>query len=204
MNFPLKSRISWRIVFSAVILLVSLSILYISLVRASLEIMTHDNNENILRVKPIVFNIYKNDKPDTYVYKFPEVTTTPANPIYEVKELRDNMWIYLSHEPISKTKMILLIADKKITECQMLYKQNKYNLALDTGVDAFNKLKYANEVISEVKPNNIEAKLLKDQIYKAGYAYREAFISIDRVRFQQLIKDLDKWNEEKQQKNLDF
>lgn len=210
MNLPFKARFSWQTVFSMIILFIGIGILYISLVRASLEIMAQSNNENKLRVKPLVFTISNSDNLEVHEYKFPEVNTLPTKPWYKVKEIRDELWIYLSNDPISKAKMILLIADKKITESQMLYKQNHYSLALDTGDEAFNKLKYAYMAVSEADPKNTEARHIKNEIYKASFAYKEIINSInqdqklDQNRFLKLINDIDNWNEEKRQENLGF
>lgn len=196
MRFPLKNRISGRVIFVSIVIIISFCILYLSIIRASLDIMTKDNDENKLRVEPIEFLMNKKNGPEKCVYKFPEVKTLPDNSIYKIKAFRDFMWIAFTHDPLAKAKITLLIADKKMVESLALYKKNNYKLALDTSEEAINKLKYADKVVL--------SKQLQTDIVKAGLAYKEVLIMInidkklDQDKYNKIIIDLDGWNEEKQ------
>jgi hypothetical protein len=208
MGFPLKNKLSSQLIFSIIIGLSAFIILYLSIIRASLDVMVKENNENKLRVEPIEFLINKKNGPEKCVYKLPEVNVMPDDPIYKIKESRDFMWILLSHDPLLKAKTTLLIADKKITESLNFEKDNKCKLALDTSEEAINKLKYADKIVFDIKKESTESRQLKNQIIKAGLAYKEALIKInlgnkiDQDKYNKIIIDLDKWNEEKQ-KNIE-
>jgi hypothetical protein len=207
MNFPLKAKLSSQVWWSLVFSSLAFIILYISLVRASLNIMTKDNNESKLRVMPIEFTVNREDGPEKCVYKLPEVTTLPNNPMYLFKQMRDYLWVELSHDPTEKSEVLLLLADKKMTEAISLYKNNNIDLALATSEEAINKLKYADKAILENKVKTVQTQEIEKQIIKAGCAYGEALKTInkdgrlDENKYKKIISELEKWNEEKQKTN---
>jgi hypothetical protein len=180
------------------------------MVRVGLETTTKDINENKLRIKPVKFSMNVDGKPENLVYKLPEVTTLPSSPAYTIKQLRDYLWVQLTHEPIDRSEVILLLADKKITEANGLIKQQDYKLALDTIEEAINKLKYADKTISNLDANSIRKKQVQAEIIKAGYAYKTILYEMNKEhklneeKYNQILKDLDQWNEEKQKNNLAF
>jgi len=210
MCFPFKNKISGQLILSLAMVIIGFSILYLSIIRASLEVMTKDNNENRLRVEPIEFLLDKKDGPEKNVYKLPEVKTLPNSPLYSIKESRDFMWVLFSHDPLAKSKIILLIADKKMTESIALSKEGCYKLALDTSEEAINKLKYADRTVLDIKKESIESRQFKNEIIKAGLAYKQVLIKInlekkmDQDKYNKIIIDLDKWNEEKQKNNKEI
>ncbi|MEI8067562.1 MAG: DUF5667 domain-containing protein [Candidatus Shapirobacteria bacterium] len=207
MQSPSKNRFPGQLIFNVVAVAFSFGILYFSIFKTSLDTMAKNNNDNKLRIEPIEFVMNKkNGEQEKCTYSLPEVKTLPNSPIYKVKELRDFMWILLSHEPLDKAKITLLVADKKMNESLNLCKEKNYNLILDTSEEAINKLKYAEEITSNINKESTDSKKLKEEINKAGLAYKEALIKmntdkkIDQNKYNEIVTDLDKWNEENKER----
>lgn len=205
MLFPLKNKISVQAIFSATAIFLSILILYISFARVGLEVIANNSDENDLRVNPISYVTDVNNVISENVYKLPEARMLSNNPLYCVKRLRDFLWISLSKEPINKSKVALLVADKKMTEAIQLLQQNNLEAALDTSEEAFIKLKYADSAVSQISQQSTESHQIKGQIIKAGYAYREILDSmksngtLNEEKYKQIVKQLEKWNEEKKE-----
>jgi hypothetical protein len=166
--------------------------------------MIKDNDENKLRVKPVEFTISNANGIQTYTYKLPEVKTLPDDPLYFAKQIRDYLWVQFSPNQVEKSEILLLLADKKMTETTTYQEENKFNLALDTSEEAINKLKYADRTISNIKNKTINVLELEKQITMAGCAYKKILQSINNnnineAKYQQIFEDLDQWLTEKQE-----
>lgn len=107
--------------FKIAMALMALGILFTSFVMASLDRVIDD--ETFDRLRKINIS-YVNPKGEEHCYKLPESNVLPNNLFYPIKEMRDNLWVSLSKNDISKLKVLLLIRDKKIQEV-LLLKANK-------------------------------------------------------------------------------
>lgn len=196
--------------YAALALIIGVGVLFVSLAKASLQIWAVEDTQNQLRTKPIDFIIsHSNGSTESGNYKLPEVKTLPTSPFYGLKTARNYLWMGLSDGYINKSKMALLIADKKMTEAQILFETDKSKSGLVSSVEAIDKLKYAYGEIRQANVSNIEANQLKTQIVKAGHAYAEVLkrseekLNKDKKNsYEQTIKDLEKWNEEREKEKM--
>lgn len=209
----LSKKNQWGSALYAVVALVmGVGVLFVSLANASLQIWATENTQNQLRTKPIEFVIkHDNGSTESGTYKLPEIKTLPTHPLYGLKTARNYLWMGLTRGQINKGKMALLIADKKMTEAQILFETNKSKSGLVSSVEAIDKLKYAYSEISDTETDNIEANQLRSQIVKAGHAYTEIIKQAektasqdDNLNYKQIVNDLEKWNEEKEQEKIRY
>lgn len=195
-----------RVAYVVVSLFLGIVILVISVARAGLEIMAIEGSDEGLRNDPIKFEIIDDiGNKQEHFYKLPEPGLLPTNPFYGFKKIRDFLWIKFSAGGIKKAKVQLLIADKRMAEAKEILEDNRGKTGLDASQEAFNTLKLAERSISEINEETDESKQISSQIFKAGFAYRailkdsENSFEIDIDKYNQLIKELDEWNQE--QKN---
>ena len=210
MFFPSKNSQLGSAIYAVVALTLGFGVLFVSLARASLQIWAFEDTEHQLRTKPIEFVITHSDgSTESGNYKLPEIKTLPTSPLYGVKTARNYLWMSLTRGQIDKGKMALLIADKKMTEAQILIETGKSKSGLESSADAIDKLKYAYTVIRDAKSDDIERDQLKSQIIKAGHAYAEVIKKSEskltednNAEYEKIIKDLEKWNEEREQEKM--
>lgn len=193
--------------YTVIAIVIGLGVLFVSLAKASLQIWAIEDTQNKLRTKPVEFIIkYSNGSTESGNYKLPEIKTLPTSPFYGIKTARNYLWMNLVSGCKNKSKMALLIADKKMTEAQILFEANESKSGLVSSADAIDKLKYAYDEICKAEGDTIEINQLKTQIIKAGYAYAEVMKKAEKSLnqnskndFEQTVKDIEKWNEEKEQ-----
>lgn len=195
-----------RGVFGLVCVVIGVVILTVSVVKASLDIDAKERDNNNLSSTPISFSVIKDDGAiESYSYNIPEVSMLPSNPLYGFKRVRDYLWTMLASGPINKSKITLLIADKKISEAKSLAAGSQLRYALESATEALNQLKYAHKLVSSVQIETDELRQLDTRIYEAGLAYKEIIkpigetFDVDITKFNQLVNDIDKWNEERRQ-----
>jgi hypothetical protein len=142
-------------------------------------------------------------------YKFPEPGMLPSNGLYGFKSLRDVLWLAFS-QGIEKPKVTLLIADKKLAEFEKLTEDGNRDLAIESGNEAIDKLKYASVLVQTAKISDSQSKLLRTQILWAGLAYHEVFsrneseYKIDEEKYKNLITRIDVWNNEQEKKRNEW
>lgn len=98
-------------------ILFAILILFISIARANLEVVLKEEREDRIRVIPMNIVINKeNGEKIKSVYYLPKIKIYPTNILYPVKIWRDQLWLALTRNPCEKSKLLLLIADKKMSE----------------------------------------------------------------------------------------
>lgn len=203
----LSKKNQWGSALYAVLaLVIGLGVLFVSLAKASLQIWAIEDTQNQLRTKPVDFIIkYNNGSTESGNYKLPEIKTLPTSPFYGLKAARNFLWMGLSNGSVDKSKMALLIADKKMTEAKILFETSKSKSGLVSSVEAIDKLKYAYSEISKINEESIEVNQLKSQVIKAGHAYAEVLKQSEKTLreenkddYKQTVRDLEKWNEERE------
>jgi hypothetical protein len=191
---------------------VGLTILIISMARAGWEIWASDNNGEIQGNNLVNFTAVFGDGTTTPgTYKLPEAGMLPDNMFYGMKKIRDSLWLAFS-QGIAKTRMALLLADKSIAESKKMMDVGKYDLTIEAGNEAMNKLEYADKLINDVKVADAQTKQLHYQIFWAGYAYKEVLdkmqdaFDLDTGKYSQLINRINDWNktEEQNRYNWDY
>jgi len=192
-----------RVAYVAISLLLGVMILVVSMARAGLEIMAAEENGESLRNDPIKFVLIGEDgEKNEYLYKLPEPGLLPTNPFYGFKKIRDILWIKFSGDGAKRAKVELLVADKRMSEAKMLLEDNKGDSGLKTSQEALDTLKSAEGSISGVSKETEESKQISSQIFRAGFAYMtilkdsENSFEMDVEKYNQLIKELDEWNQE--------
>lgn len=186
-------------------LLVSLLVLFLSLARVSLQITAVEDQEGNLRRDPIEISF---SRPDGQIekaeYKLPEVNTLPTHPFYGFKKIRDWLWLKFTANKVDQTRLILLFADKKISESRQLFNNNNPSYALDSAKEAISLLQQSQSSFDQIvisPDNRLQLKELYRQIFLAGLAYHQVLQSksttfdIDTSRYQGIINSLDDWNQ---------
>lgn len=169
-------------------------VLMVSMSRASLEIMAKDEKEGKLRVEPVIIQ-------DRTIYKLPPTNMLPDNVFYGFKEMRDWLWRKFSKGDEREAKIMFILADKRIAEARTLVNNGKYELALESGMKAVDKLKYASELIEKTKVQNVAQEQITIQIKEATEAYDEIIKEIgqksgkDNEKYLLLQKNIDDFKE---------
>jgi len=177
-----------KIIIVLLIGILGMTILMVSISRAGLEIMIREDGEGKLRSEPVMIN-------DKIIYRLPEVGILPSNPLYGLKVIREQLWERFSFGGIRKSKVVLLMADKKMAETKKLIKDNDTKRAFKSGTEAVNKLKYARGLVLETQDFNTEKEQLINQIKGATLAYQEIVKGINNPQLQQNIDDFKKEQE---------
>lgn len=151
----------------------SIIIIYISFVRAGLERVKENKNYDKLRNIPISFQS-KNylGGLENHCYKLPETRTLPDSPWYFIKNLRDELWVNLSKNPLEKANILLLTADKKLEEAIRLDKKGRENLANETVKDAILKLEKSKIIVESLDQKDIEVMKMSTKIDEATRVYK--------------------------------
>lgn len=97
--------------------LFAVAILFVSIARANLEVVLREEKEDKIRVIPINITVNKdNGEKIKTIYYLPKIKIYPTNILYPIKIWRDKLWLALIRDPCEKSKLLLLIADKKMSE----------------------------------------------------------------------------------------
>jgi hypothetical protein len=170
-------------------------IMLVSMSRASLEVMNKDEREGRLRVEPVIVG-------ENIIYKLPQTNMLPDNFFYRFKEVRDWLWLRFSTGKEREAKVMFILADKRIAEAKSLANKGNYSEALEAGMKAVDKLKYAKSLVMEMKNQDTAQKQIIIQIKNASLAYSEIIRTIgqkdgvDKQKYNLLQKNIDDFKEE--------
>lgn len=180
------------------LLLLSLVILFWSLVSAGFEKMINDMRSNKLRNIPVEYvKEIGNGERILKIYKVPESNIQPGDLRYSLKKFRDKLWILLSRTPKEKSEVYLLIADKRMFETISLIRNEKSDdLILKTLDDSIFNLKEAKKSLLEESRKDIEFFKIDQQINQAGLAYEDIVKSVNykNEKVNKIINELENWN----------
>lgn len=181
------------------LLLLSLVILFWSLVSAGFEKMINDMRSNKLRNIPVEYvEEIGNGERILKIYKVPESNIQPGDLRYSLKKFRDKLWILLSRTPKEKSEVYLLIADKRMFETISLIRNEKSDdLILKTLDDSIFNLKEAKKSLLEESRKDIEFFKIDQQINQAGLAYEDIVKSVNykNEKVNRIINELENWNQ---------
>jgi hypothetical protein len=190
------------------ILLFGLLILVVSLARAGLTI-AQENTEEIKKNEVWFVMTDKFGNRESKSYKLPEVRVLPSSMFYGFKRIRDYLWLSFS-SGMDKPKIAILMADKKVTEYQKLVDEGNNQLAVEAGIEAVDKLKYVDELISTINPQNDQTREIHQQVLRGGLAYKEIFVH-EKANFElveggysNLISTIDEWNKEQEDRRFEW
>jgi len=178
-------------------------IILVSLTRFSLDKTLTDDRRGEIRKKQIEIVILSNGIKKSEFYKLPDFGMLTTDKRYRLKQLRDWIWVKITNKAQDKTNLLMLMADKKIAETDYLLKQGQIELAVEAGIEALDKLKYAKSVWENSLDNNPETD---QRIYLAGYVYQEILredikqLSINNENLNKLTETINQWNETQKSK----
>jgi hypothetical protein len=185
----------WQRILKISFLLLGLIILYISISRATLEMMVNDEKNNNLRKIPIEAEMINRDGNwEKINYKFPETRTLPSSPFYFIKNIRNYLWINFTKNSIDKGQILLLLADKNIEEVILMSNQgDNKQIIIKTTIEAIDKLKLASTELKKDQSNVIDNQQIQTQINQATYVYKKIIesLKIEQKEKEQLIKGLE-------------
>lgn len=177
---------NWKkILLVLVIVLGAAVILMVSISRASLEVVNRDLMEGKINVEIIKMG-------DKIIYRLPQSGMLPDNTLYVFKEIRNWLWEKFSFGEDRKARILLLIADKNMSECQKLIEKGDQKKAFESGIKALNKLKYAYYSSLQIKNNNIAREQVLRQITQATIAYEVISQKLDNKKIIEEINDFKK------------
>ncbi|MFA5532399.1 MAG: DUF5667 domain-containing protein [Candidatus Shapirobacteria bacterium] len=171
----------WQRILRIIFLLMGLVILAFSIIRTTLITTINDEKNDRLRNVPIKTDIINREGEwENINYKFPETGVLPSSPFYFLKSFRDYIWISFTRNPIDKSRMMLLTADKQMEEVILMTKQkaNK-QIIIKTTIEATNKLKLASEELKKDQSNRIENQHIQNQINKTIYVYKKIIQTLE-------------------------
>lgn len=200
---PKEKTIEWCGRFF--LLIISLMILFWSLVSAGFEKMISDMRSNRLRNIPIEYvKEIGNGERILKIYKVPESNIEPGDLRYSLKKFRDELWILLSRTPKEKAEVYLLMADKRMFETTNLIRNKKSDdLILKTLDDSIYNLKEAKRSLFEGNQKDVEFFKTDQQIDQAGLAYEDIVKSFNykNEKIGKIINELENWNQKNREHN---
>lgn len=195
----------WGVILAVITIIFSLVILFVSLARASLpgilkRLSGHEYHNVLLTLKPVYADQVQED--ETVNYHLPEVGILPGNPFYGFKELRDLIWLRLTNDPVSKTKLLAHLADKKMAEAVILMNNSKLKLSYESVAGAVGYLEKMRLSVTKIKGQKDLVKDLSLQMLRSGRAYvmivsnfPASTINPEDDQKTLWLDNLNKWNE---------
>lgn len=191
-------------VLKGFVVALGLVLVFVSITRASLDILAKEIDEDAIKNRYLEFTIrYGDGETEPANYNLPEVGMLPNNPFYGFKKIRDWMWLNLS-SGVNKSKLAILMADKKMTEAGQLFLANQNRTAIEAGIEAMDKLEYANSLLAANPQPDDNTRFLRKQVLQAGYAYMEIArlgaknFDLDQVKYNGLLERIESWNQKQE------
>lgn len=97
----------------------------------------------------------------------------PDNPIYKLKMVRDRVMLWLTTDPVKKTKLLLLYADKRVGAARALVEGNKVSLGIETLVKGEKYLEKSIWQAQEAKGKGRDVDELSKAIVNATIKHAE-------------------------------
>jgi hypothetical protein len=202
-SWPKEKFIEWFGQFFLIV--ISLIILFWSLVSAGFEKMMSDMRSNNLRNIPIEYvkEIETGEK-ILKTYKVPESNIEPGDIRYSLKKFRDELWILLSRTPKEKAEVYLLMADKRMFETvELIDNKKSEQLISETLYNSIYNLMEAKKYLFEENKKDIDFFRIDLQIDQAGLAYEDIVKSFNykSEKIDKIINELEYWNQKNRENN---
>lgn len=120
-------------------------------------------------------------KDGTVVYELPYAGITPENPLYFLKQLRDQITEFLTRDSIKKAEFLLLSSDKRAHIAIILAQEGKTRQSVEVMADAEDRAMRIPDLLTESK--------------KQGTAPSERFIytlKLSNSKHKEIIQELAK------------
>jgi len=191
-----------RKIYTLVVLVLGIVIIFVSFVRASLEISAQEDNEGKLRGNILEVEIEKsNGERIIEAYRIPQVRMLPTNIFYGIKEIRDYLWLQFSKDKFEKVKMAIFLADKNLAESVVLSNKDQKERALKSGEKAVEKLEYAWTMLGEERDNrSID---LRNKIHQAVVVYDQVIRKmggegVDKNKYEEIENKIKTFKEKEE------
>ncbi len=97
----------------------------------------------------------------------------PDNPLWPLKVLRDRIWLSFTFNPIKKSELYLLLADKRLASAQILYKKGKSELATSVLTKAEKYLEASVDEEKIAKDQGLDTSNLLHKLSLCSLKHRE-------------------------------
>lgn len=214
---PKPKERMWNVLYGFFAFGVGILILFVSISRASLSILAQESISDKIAVNIVEFEIVQADGAVVSAsHRLPEVNMLPNETFYGFRKIRDWMWLFFSRGELNKSKISMLLADKKIAEViVMADKENNVEngkLIIEASQEALDRLKYTDNLISQSSQNEDEWRQLHKQCYTAGLAYRAVLGKLENNMgeftpdLNTILNEIDEWNkkQEEDQENMEI
>lgn len=154
------------------VVMAGIAILLGSMVKLSWDELNRAGGGEKLRVIPIIFEVEGADGSKIKgEYRIPPAGLLPSSPWYGIKFWRNWLWIKMSPEGVRRVEIMLLVADKSLSEAISLKKAGEDELAKETMVGARKSLLAAREELEKIDSD--KRGQLEFRLEQADLAYRE-------------------------------
>ncbi len=107
-----------------------------------------------------------------YELPFPG-SVLPDSPLWQLKALRDKVWILITMNQSKKGELTLLFADKRLGSAKILFERNKVDLGMATLQKAENYLKEASTEEQKARIEGQDTKEFLDRLARASLRHYE-------------------------------
>lgn len=111
-------------------------------------------------------------------YFFPYPGILPDSPLYNLKMVRDKLWLWLTTDSLSRTNLLLLYADKRLGAGKALIEGNKTALGVTTLTKAEKYLEKAIVEAKRMKGKRTDTGQVSEKLGKAVLAHREILTTL--------------------------
>jgi hypothetical protein len=124
----------------------------------------------------------------TIEYSLPFPGILPDHPLYGLKLMRDKILIMFTRNPVRKTHLNLLLADKKLVMGQLLWEKNDFDLSISTLYEGEKLLLISATGLSDLKTQNNLPEGLADKIELAAKKHQEVIKQLTIVTGNENLK----------------
>lgn len=164
----------------AAVLLFALGILFVSVQRT-----TTVGAQFSLAAATLKFSVSPLPSPQATVSPQPKVDyflvypgILPDSPLYKLKMVRDQVWVWLTTGSVERTNLFLLYADKRMGAGKALIEGNKVSLGLSTILKGEKYLERAIEGAKKAKKEGRELKGLEGKLKNASLKHEEILLEL--------------------------
>ncbi len=174
-------------------------VLFVSLTKASLHVLAKEGMDNRANKVPLDIKITTDsgERIDCE-YKVPMVNIRPGDPAYCVKSIRDKLWVTMTQDKTKKSKILLILADKRIAEFNVLINENKKELAYKSAEESLINLTEGYDILNKLKAEEKgETKEIENKYIDAGKMYERIIKEKTNNEAKNIIDKINIWNEER-------
>ena len=114
--------------------------------------------------------------PSNYYLAYPGIL--PDHPLYWLKMMRDRVRLILTRDPLQRSRLMLLYADKRIGAAQALAQGNKLGLAVSTATKAEDYLLQSSKELVQLDTNQEGVRDQWETMGRAVLKHREILVGL--------------------------